>query len=305
MKKLMRLFVILAATAMLVAGTSCELPFTSPSISNNPQPPVEGSLEVYFLDVGQADCILLRTGEHNMLIDAGVELKNGQVTTAEINRILNYLKKYGITNLDYLVATHPHADHIGAMAAVVKEMDSIGEVLMPDATNTTATFKNFLKAIEDKDISMTIPEPGDIFMLGEARMQVLAPNSSSYSDVNDYSIVLRVEFGAKTFLLTGDAEAKSEREQFGNVLPLKADVLKVGHHGSRTSSSQAYLDSVDPAYAIISCGTGNSYGHPHSESVTRLAAMNVEIYRTDLHGTIIFTTDGTEINIAVEKNSAG
>jgi len=300
MKKLIRLFVALSAVAMLLVGTSCD-PHLPTTDSAHQQ--AEGTLEVIFLDVGQADCILLKTDGHNMLIDAGVELKNNRVTTAEINRVLGYLREYDITHLDYLVATHPHADHIGAMAAVINEMDSIGEILMPDATSTSDTFKNYLKAIEEKDVPMTIPEPGDVFMLGEARMQVLAPSSPTYSDVNDYSIVLRVEFGSKTFLLTGDAEAKSEREQLDSGLSLKADVLKVGHHGSRTSSSQAYLNAVDPIYAIISCGTGNSYGHPHNESMTRLVAMDVEIFRTDIHGTIIFKTDGNEITISVEKNS--
>lgn len=138
-------------------------------------------------------------------------------------------------------------------------------------------------------------------MMGEAKIQVLAPNSAKYSDLNDYSIVLRVEFGSKSFLFTGDADTKSENEQLEKGLSLKADVLKVGHHGSRTSSAQRYLDAIAPSYAVISLGTGNTYGHPHSEAMTRLLGTGAVIYRTDLNGTIIFTTDGSKISVSIEK----
>ncbi|MCL2615885.1 MAG: MBL fold metallo-hydrolase, partial [Dehalococcoidia bacterium] len=223
----------------------------------------------------------------------------------QIELVLGYLDEYGITELDYLVATHPHADHIGAMSNVIRAMDRIGEILMPDAIATTAVFERMLDAIEEKDVPITNPNLGDIFMLGEAKIQVLAPYSAKYSDANDYSIVLHVEFGSKSFLLTGDAEKLSEAEQLRNKYNMQADVLKAGHHGSRTSSSQAYLDVVNPTYVVISCGVGNSYGHPHSEAMERYVAMNFSIYRTDLNGTIIFTTDGTEITVSLEKGTVG
>ncbi|MCL2287629.1 MAG: MBL fold metallo-hydrolase [Candidatus Bathyarchaeota archaeon] len=294
MAKKTGLFVIPIVIVMLLVGgivVNDSLNISSPD-SVLPDGAV---LQVIFLDVGQADCILLKTGNHAMLIDAG---DMGQDTL-----ILNYLAEYGITTLDYLVATHPHADHIGSMTSVVKAMDNVGMVLMPDKTHTTKTFENLVKAIEEKDIPVSMPKPGDVFALGDANMQVLAPNSAVYNNLNDYSIVLRVEFGNTVFLFTGDADTKSENEQLTNGLSLKADVLKVGHHGSRTSSTQKYLDAVAPSYAVIPCGVDNSYGHPHKEAMSRLTATGAVIYRTDENGTIIFVTDGETISVTVTSGT--
>jgi len=249
-------------------------------------------LQVIILDVGQADCILLKTGSHSMLIDAG---NIGQDTL-----ILDYLSKFDVDNLDYLVATHPHADHIGAMAAVIRAMDSIGDVLTPDIPYTTKTFEDLLNVIEEKDIPLRAVAPGGLFALGNAQIQVLAPNSAAYTDLNEYSVVLRVEFGATSFLFAGDAGAKSEIEQLSSGLPLEAEVLKVGHHGSSASSSQEYLDAVNPQYAVISCGEDNSYGYPHSETMQKLNEMDIKVYRTDENGTIIFTSDGQLISVDLE-----
>lgn len=253
----------------------------------------DGTLQVIFFDVGQADCILVRTGGSVMLIDAG--------NTGQDKLILGYLAEHEINSLDYLVATHPHADHIGAMTSVVKAMGHIGEIIMPDVTHTTKTYENLLIAIEEKDIELTIAEVGGEFTLGAAKIQVLAPLDADPSDLNECSVVLRVEFGDTVFLFTGDAGTKSENAQLAGGLTLKADVLKVGHHGSRTSSSQKYLDAVAPRYAVISCGTGNSYGHPHSEAMTRLRGTGAVIYRTDENGTIVFETDGKDIFVSVES----
>jgi competence protein ComEC len=293
MKKLTRLFVIIATAILLLSSTSCDLLF--PTITNTPYQHVEGTLEVYFLDVGQADCILIKTDGYNMLIDAG-DLRQDSL-------VLGYLEKYGVTKLDYLVATHPDADHIGSMASVVKKMDSIGQIFMPDRKNNTVTFGNLLSAIQERDMQFEVPEPGDSFMLGEAKVQVLAPGDIKYNNNNNFSIVLRVEFGASTFLFAGDAEDRSENDQLGRGLPLKADVIKVGHHGSDTSSTQQYLNAVKPSYAVISCGAGNSYGHPNTVILERLMGVGALIYRTDMNGTIIFTTDGSRITISLEKGS--
>jgi competence protein ComEC len=253
------------------------------------------SLQVVFLDVQQADCILLKTDNHAMLIDAG--------DVGQDKLVLNYLSEYGVTTLDYLVATHPHADHIGSMASVVQTLDSVGEVIMPDKDHTTKSYENLLKAISEKDIPITIPKPGDVFKMGEAVITVLAPNSAMYKDLNDYSIVLHVEFGNTSFLFAGDADTKSENEQLTNGLSPKADVLKVGHHGSRTSSTQKYLDAVAPSCAVISCKINNDYGHPHKESMSRLTATGAVIYRTDENGTIIFVSDGEKISVTAERGS--
>jgi competence protein ComEC len=254
-------------------------------------------LQAIFLDVGQADCILLKTNDQAMLIDAG--------NTGQDKLVLNYLSDYGVTKLDYLVATHPHADHIGSMTSVVKAMDSVGTVIMPDKVHTTKTYENLLKAIEERNIHLTIPKPGDIFTMGAANIQVLAPaNAKQQTDLNECSIVLRVTFGDIVFLFTGDAGTVLENEQLASDFSLKADVLKVGHHGSRTSSTQKYLDAVAPSYAVICCGAGNTYGHPHKEAMTRLTGTGAAIYRTDENGTIIFVTDGKTVTVSVTRGTA-
>lgn len=281
--------------------TPISTPTETPTLTKTPTPttnPVltDTTMQIIFFDVGQAECVLLKTdNNHTMLIDAG--------NTGQDQLILNYLAEYSITELDYLVATHPHADHIGAMPAVIRAMDNVGTVIMPDKTHTTQTFEKLLNAIEEKDIPLTIPKPGDIFEMGNANIQVMAPNAD-YTDLNECSIVLRVEFGTTTFLFTGDAGTTSEKAQLTNTFSLKADVLKVGHHGSRASSTQQYLDAVAPSYAVICCGTGNTYGHPHNETMIRLAETDAVIYRTDENGTIIFTTDGESITVSVTQKSA-
>jgi len=296
MMKKSRLFTILIAIVVLLIGIGLINAFPYNEEYEDPITSSDATLEVVFFNVGQGDCILLKTEGHNMLIDAG-DIGKDKV-------ILNYLAKYNVTNLDYIVATHPHSDHIGSMPSVIRAMDNVSMIIMPDKTHTTKTFENLIDVIEEKDIAMTIPKSGDVFNLGDASIQVLAPNSATYKDINDYSIVLRVDFGDTSFLFTGDAETKSESEQLGNSekllngLPLKADVLKVGHHGSRTSSTQKYLDAVSPSYAVISSGAKNTYGHPDNEVISRLNAMGIVIYRTDINDTIIFTSDGKQIFIS-------
>ncbi|MCL2134341.1 MAG: MBL fold metallo-hydrolase [Candidatus Bathyarchaeota archaeon] len=284
--------IALIATCVVVNENSDSLFPTTPTIDT--QVLDQGTLEVIFLDVGQADSILLKTGTHTMLIDAG--------NIGQDQLMLNYLSTYEVTSLDYLVATHPHADHIGAMTAVVNKMDNIDTIIMPDKTHTIQAYKNLITAIDAKDITVNIAEPGQNFTMGNANIQVIAPNYI-YSDLNECSVVLRVEFGETVFLFTGDADTKSENDQITNGLSLDADVLKVGHHGSRTSSSKNYLDIVTPTYAVISCGAGNTYNHPHQEAMTRLIATGATIYRTDENGTIIFTTDGKTITVTVEKDT--
>jgi len=289
------LLVIPIVTVALLVGIIAISEFPVDVRHDTPTLPSGSILQVYFLDVGQADCILLKTDNYNMLIDAG--------NIGQDKLILNYLAEYNVNTLDYLVATHPHADHIGSMASIVRAMDNVGMVIMPDKIHTTKTFENLLKAIEEKNVPVTMPKPGDVFTFGNANIQILAPNSATYNDLNDYSIVLQVKFGSTVFLFTGDADTKSEGEQLLNEFSLAANVLKVGYHGSRTSSTQKYLDAVSPTYAVISCGANNTYGHPHKESMSRLTAMGITIYRTDENGTILFVSDGKEISIITERGS--
>jgi len=204
---------------------------------------VSGTLKVHFLDVGQADSILINAGSAVMLVDAG--------NNADADNVVNYIKAQGIKKLDYIIATHPHEDHIGGMDAVVNAFD-IGKVIMPKVQSNTKTFEDLLRAIAGKGLKITSPVPGTKYSLGEAEFTILAPNGSDYEDVNDYSVVVKLQFGKTSFLLTGDAGVQSEGEMLLKGFDLKADLLKVGHHGSHYSTSDEFLKAVSPKFAVIS-----------------------------------------------------
>jgi len=246
------------------------------------------NLKVHFLAVGQADSILVQSGEHFMLIDAG--------NNNDAGFVVNYLKKLGVNKLDYVVGTHPHEDHIGGLDAIIDTFD-VGKVLMPKVTTTTKTFEDVLKAIKKKGLKITAPVPGSTWEIGSAKVEVLAPNSKSYDSLNNYSIVLKVTYGENVFLFTGDAEAVSEGEMLEKNYELAADVLKVGHHGSSTSTTDAFLKKVSPDYAVISVGKDNKYGHPHQETLAKLVKKDVKVYRTDEQGTIVFSSDGQLLSV--------
>jgi competence protein ComEC len=207
----------------------------------------------------------------------------------------------GINKFDIVIGTHPHEDHIGGMDAVINKFD-IGTIYMPKVSNDTRTFEDVLLAIQNKGLTINTPLPGTFFTLGgDVKCAILAPNSSSYDELNSYSIVLKVSFDGKSFLFTGDAEADSEQEMLAKGYDLKADVLKVGHHGSTSSTSAAFLKAVSPKYAVICVGKDNPYGHPHQGTLNELNAAGVETYRTDLNGTIKFTVNGSNIFVTKEN----
>ena len=264
--------------------------------SSYPKP--EGKLEFHVLDVGQGDSILLYTADGCVLIDTSYN-KN-----SVSDSIIDYLKSLGISKIDLLVLTHPHADHIGGAPEVIEAFD-IGKILMPDKAATTKIFEDTLDAIEAKNIDVYAPVVGDVYDIGELHLTVLAPNSEDYgSEMNNYSIVMRATFGSTSFMLTGDAESHSEEEilaRFSSDM-LKCDVLKVGHHGSTTSSSEAFLDAVAPKYAIISCGDGNDYGHPHAETISKLNARGSQYIVTYEYGTVVFETDGETLTLRPSEN---
>ena len=248
-------------------------------------------LKVHFLDVGQGDSIFIELPTNEtILIDASIKEAS--------NKIINYLREEKVSKIDYVFATHPHSDHIGGMSAVIKAFD-IGQIYMPKAVTTTKTYENLLLTIKDKNLKIKTAKAGNtIIDTDDLKLVVLAPNQDSYESLNNYSIVLKLTYKEKSFLFTGDAETLSEKEITGDV---EADVLKVGHHGSRTSTSQAFLNKVNPSYAVISVGLNNDYKHPHQEVLDRLEKKNIKIYRTDQNGDIIFTTDGYNIDVKVEK----
>jgi competence protein ComEC len=253
-------------------------------------------LNVYYLNVGQADCALIENKGHFALIDAG---NNVDETT-----VINFLKSKGVKRLDLIIATHPHEDHIGAMDAVVKNF-SFDKIIMPKVTTTTKTFTDLVNAIKDKKKSATIVKVGSKYKIGNADLTILAPNTTKYGDLNNYSVVTRLTYGKNSFLFMGDAETISENEILSKKLNVKADVLKVGHHGSEYSTSQAFLNAVNPKYAVISVGEKNIYGHPNSITLSKLNAKSIKTYRTDLNGTVTASSNGSQIAFSVQKTSSG
>lgn len=255
-------------------------------------------LKVSFIDVGQADSILIQTPDgKNMLIDAG--------NNDDGSKVVSYLKNMGITQLDIIAGTHPHEDHIGGLDTVIN-MFKIGKIYMPKVTSTTQTFKDVITAINNKGMTITTPIPGTTVDLdSDVNLEILAPNGDSYEDLNNYSIVFKLTYGSKSFLFTGDAEGISENEMLSKGYNLKADVLKVGHHGSNSSTTSEFLSAVSPKYAVISVGKDNSYGHPTQTTLDKLKNADVNVYRTDISGTIVAICDGSNItfNTQPESNS--
>jgi len=258
------------------------------------QTTVNGNLIIDFIDVGQGDSILIRQGEHAMLIDGG--------TTECKDDLLNFLKQENVNYLDYIVGTHPHEDHIGSLDDVVNTID-FNEILFPKVTTTTKTFENLVIAVQNKGKKFTAPQVGKEYSLGEAKFVILAPNSGNYQSLNDYSIVIKMSYGQNSFLFTGDAESVSEKEILNLGYDIKADVLKIGHHGATTSTTQSFLDAVNPKYAVISCGKNNSYKHPTKTTMEKLSQKKIKVYRTDEQGTIELVSNGKDITFNVEPGS--
>lgn len=252
---------------------------------------INEKVSVHFIDVGQGDCELVELPDNKyMLIDAG---DNG----AE-DAVLSYLDKEGVKKIDYLVATHPHADHIGGMEEVIKKYD-IGEIYMPKKESTSMTFEKMIDAIDKKNLSIHIAEAGkNIFDYSDVRADFLAPQKD-YDDLNNVSAVVKLKCEDKSFLFMGDAESRAELDILSGGEDVSCNVLKVGHHGSTTSSSEQFLEKARPEYAVISCGKGNKYGHPHKETLDKLKQIHANVLRTDEMGTIIIKTDGH--NLQVER----
>ena len=248
-----------------------------------------GNLKIYFLDVGQADSILLRENNKNVLIDAG--------NNEDGPKLVNYIKSLGIESFDYVIGTHPHEDHIGGMDDIINNFE-IKKFYMPDAITTTKTFEDVLDALEENNLKFNTPEEKEVFKLDDASFKVVYVGDDK-KDLNNTSIVLKLTYGNTSYLFTGDATNKTEKQILNE--DIKVTVLKVGHHGSQYSSSNEFLDKVSPTYAIISVGKNNIYGHPKDITLKKLNKRNIKIYRTDEMGTIIISSDGNKISIDEEK----
>ena len=259
----------------------------------------EGSVEFHFIDIGQGDAELILVDDKAILIDTG------NTGSDDREKLTNYLEKLNITKLEYFIATHPDSDHIGSAAYVVENYD-IKNVIMSPKTHTTQTYEKFITALENKEEINVInaqEKLGESINVGELEMKILGPiGEYSSKDNNNPSVVIMARWGNTKVLLTGDAEAEAEErliEEYAEALD--CDVLKVGHHGSRSSSQDSFIKYVKPEYAIISCGVDNDYDHPHPETLETMEKYNVEVHRTDLEGSIVITTDGEKIDIKTEK----
>lgn len=261
----------------------------SPADENN-------SCEVHFIDVGQGDSAIILSDGKSILIDGG-ENDKGDI-------VVDYLKRLGVGRIDLLIATHPHSDHIGGLDTVINEL-SIGKILMPrlpeEQTPATRTYTELLTAIADKGLRITPAKAGNVYEFGEGRLEVLGP-LADYEDLNNTSLVCKFTYAGKSFLFTGDMEEPTEKDMLRSGTDVKADVLKAGHHGSKTSTSKDFYQAVNPSVCIVSAGEGNSYGHPNKETLETFRSNGAKVYRTDYQGSITVGIAEGKLTVSCEKD---
>ena len=289
-KKLFSLFLILS---LLLCGCA-----EAPQPTAATVPPSGDGLMVHFVDVGQADCILIECGSEFAIIDGGNK-DDGQL-------VVSYLEQQGVQELSAVICTHAHEDHVGGLPSVLSVYPTAA-VYAPTRTYSSNIFDDFLYYTDQQRLEVTIPTPGDTLTVGDAVLTVLGP-VQSYAETNDTSIVVRLDYGDTSFLFTGDMEVAAENDMLdywsGNSDIFHVDVLKVGHHGSDTSTGYRFLYEVDPTYGVIPVGKDNSYGHPHAEPLSRLRDAGVTLLRTDELGHILAVSDGKEITFTWGNQTA-
>ncbi len=256
-----------------------------------------GEAAVHFIDVGQGDCSLIVTDKSTVLIDCGEE--------EYADTVLRYLNHLGINKLDYVIATHPHSDHMGGMYLILSKKE-VGEFIMPELVESmiplTTAYSRMIDAVEENNIPARYAKPGDVLELGgNAELQILAPLHNDYEDLNNFSAVTRFVYGNNSFLFTGDIERASENDIHNSGREIRSDVLKVAHHGSSSSTTNTFLEMVCPEYAVISVGENNSYGHPTQTVLDRLDKAGSEVLTTAEYGNIVFVSDGERLSIHTEN----
>ena len=279
----------------LIIALSLAYAYIKPQDEAPAPPPIpEGSyFEVYFLDIGQGDSALIICDGKAMLIDGG--------PGGASRKVYSFLEAHGVSRLDYIVASHADADHVGGLSAALNYA-SVDTALCTVTSHNTKTFCNFVKYLKKQNVEITVPDAGDEFSLGSARCTVIGPKQGeTYSD--NTSLIIRVEYGETSFLFTGDAEYQDEQAAIESGFELSSTVLKVGHHGSSSSSSYEFLQAVKPEYAVISVAGDNSYGHPTSRSLSQLQGVGAKVLRTDMQGDIHCTSDGASVEFDVKKNA--
>ncbi len=286
------LSIVCVLTACTAEPTTQQLTIEpTPVISVEPTEQPISELTVHFIDVGQADAAVLQCGDDTMIIDGG--------NVADSSLIVAYLKKLNVPHIDYMVCTHAHEDHVGGLSAPLSVMP-VGAVYAPVTESDSKAYQTFKQKVADTNTEIMHPVNDERFSLGSARVEILAAPTNA-DNLNNTSIIVKVKHGNKSFLFMGDAEREEEQTLLDRGL-LKSDVLKVGHHGSDTSTSYLFLREIMPEYAVISVGKGNSYGHPTEAVLSRLRDADVKVYRTDLQGDIIMSSDGENISVTTAKN---
>lgn len=250
-----------------------------------------GTMKVHYIDVGQGDATLVQVNGKNLLIDAG--------PNKSADSLVEYIKGIGVTTIDHVIATHPHEDHIGGMDEIFDAFE-VKNFYSPKVEHTTKTFEKMINAVTNEGLKITTIKAGDgskIDLGDGTKVEIFSPVDDKYNELNDYSPIMKITFGENSFLFTGDAEKLVEKQVIANGENIDADVLKVGHHGSTTSSSEDFIKEVSPDIAVIPVGEGNDYGHPHKEILELLEKNNINLLRTDFEGTIILESDGENIKV--------
>ena len=294
-KTFRRLTALALAAALALGFAACDGSAVIQPPQNNSgiettQPSAEENFQMHFIDVGQALSVLVECDGQFMLYDGG-NVDDGSL-------VVSYLQNQGVEELQYVFCSHAHEDHVGGLAAALAYFPA-NHVYSPVTEASTKCFQNFIKYTQQQGLQVEVPAVGTVWQLGSATVQLLGP-IKQYNDTNDTSLVLRIDYGSTSFLLTGDMESDAERDLVESGANLKADVLQVGHHGSSTSSSYIFMNAVLPEMGIISCGANNKYGHPHEETLSILRDAGVDTYRTDLLGTITIGSDGSNYTVSSE-----